>query len=183
MLYVHDKIMKLNGKLVKCQVGSVEIEEQANIQEKTDKEGRVKKTQAVGYAGTRVVVTMILEETKEQTCLQQLQELEKLFRNTKQKNPKMMPIVNEDCAARGINKVYIKNFTSKNVTSESMRTATLELMTPGTAALHVLKKVKGKSSKGSKKKKSKSKKNRSKSPAKDNKSTSAAKKKAKKLTK
>ena len=185
MLYVRDKIMKLNGKVIGGEVGSVEIQEAANIQEKTDKNGRVKKTQAVGYAATKVSVTIILESTKDQTSLQQLQALEKLFRATKQKNPKMMRIVNDDCAARGINKVYIKDFTSKNIISESKRTASLELYVPGTASLHVLKKVSSSSSSKKKKKKknNKSKKNKSKSPAKDNKSTASAKKKASKLTK
>ena len=185
MLYVKDKIMKLNGKVLAGQVGSVEIEESGNIQEKTDKKGRIKKTQAVGYNSSKVYVNIILEDTKDQTCLQQLQSLEKIFRATKQKNPKSMKVVNEDCAARGINKVYIKDFKSKYIVSESKRTATLELAVPGTASLHVLKKVKGSSSSSSKKKKknNKSKKNKNKSPAKDNKSTSEAKKKAKKLTK
>lgn len=183
MLYVQDKIMKLNGKVIAGQVGSVEIDESANIQEKTDKQGRVKKTQAVGYNSSKIDVTIILEDTKEQTSLQQLQALEKLFRATKQENPKAMKIVNEDCAARGINKVYIKDFKSKYIISESKRTATLELRVPGTASLHVLKKVKGSSASSSKKKKkSKSKKSKDKSPAKDNRSTSSAKKKARKLT-
>lgn len=186
MLYIQDKIMKLNGKLVTGQVGSVEIQETADIQEKTDKEGRTKKTQAVGYKASRVTVTIIFEDTKDQTSLQQLQTLERLFRETKQETPKMMRIVNEDCAARGINKVYIRDFTSKNIISESKRTASLELMVPGTAVLHVIKKAKGVSTSGKstkKKAKNKSKKNKAKSPAKDTKKTSAAKKKAKKLTK
>lgn len=54
---------------------------------------------------------------------------------------KLLPIVNEDCAVRGITKVYFKNLTSKKVISESKRIASLELWAPDIAGIKVKKKT------------------------------------------
>lgn len=66
-----------------------------------------------------------------------------LFRAYGQGAPKLLQIVNEDCAVRGISEVYFKSFTSKKVISESKRIASLELWAPNTAEITVVKKDSG----------------------------------------
>lgn len=90
----------------------------------------------------------------------------------------LLSIVNEDCAARGITKVYFKNLTSKKVISESKRIASLELWAPDIAGIKVKKKTTKKKTTKKSTKKSKSKKSKSKSPAKDSRNTSRGKKAA-----
>lgn len=87
------------------------------------------------------MIDILLEDTKTATTLDQLKEMQRLFKAYGQDEPKLLTIVNEDCAARGITKVYFKNFTSKKVISESKRIASLELWAPDIAGIKVVKKL------------------------------------------
>ena len=112
------------------------------------------------------------------TTLEQLTEMQRLFKPYGQDKPKLLPIVNEDCAVRGITKVYFKSLTSKKVISESKRIASLELWAPDIAGIKVKKKTTKKKTTKKSTKRSKSKKSKSKSPAKDSRNTSRGKKAA-----
>lgn len=48
---------------------------------------------------------------------------------------RLLPIVNEDCSARGITEVYFKSLGTKSVTAASGRTASLVLETPTIASI------------------------------------------------
>ena len=161
MLYVQEKVVKLGGMYVA-----------------QDEKGRYKKSQPVGYENAKVMIDILLEDTKTATTLEQLTEMQRLFKPYGQDKPKLLPIVNEDCAVRGITKVYFKNLTSKKVISESKRIASLELWAPDIAGIKVKKKTTKKKTTKKSTKKSKSKKSKSKSPAKDSRNTSRGKKAA-----
>lgn len=179
MLYVQDKVVKLGGVYLKGQVTSVEVQEAGSIYVAQDEKGRVKKSQPVGYENAKVMVDILLEDSKRATTLQQLMEMQWLFKAHGQGKPVPLPIVNEDCAARGISSVYFKSLTSKKVISESKRIASLELWAPSIAGIKVRKMaaIEGKKTKGTRKaktkasKKTKSEKLRGKSPAKDSRDT------------
>ena len=184
MLYVQEKVVKLGGVYLGGQVTSVEIQEAGSVYVAQDEKGRFKKSQPVGYENAKVMIDILLEDTKTATTLEQLTEMQRLFKPYGQDKPKLLPIVNEDCAVRGITKVYFKNLTSKKVISESKRIVSLELWAPNIAGIKVKKKVsKKKTTKKKSTKKSKSKKSKSKSPAKDSRSTAKGKKAAKKAVK
>ena len=184
MLYVQEKVVKLGGVYLGGQVTSVEVQEAGSIYVAQDDKGKVKKTQPVGWETTKVMVDILLEDTKSATTLDQLRKMQRLFKD-KEKKPKLLTIVNEDCAARGITKVYFKSLNSKKVVSESRRIASLELWAPSIATIKV--KKKGSKKKSSKKKgrksKVKSKKSKGRSPAKDSRSTAKGKKAAGKAVK
>lgn len=182
MLYVQDKVAKLGDIYLGGEVTKVEITEAGSVYVAQDEKGRYKKSQPVGYENAKVNISILLEDMPDKTTLEQLTEMQNIFKAPKQTKPVLLPIVNEDCAARGINKVYFKSLTSSKVISESRRIATLELWAPDIAAVKVTKKKSSKKSKKSSKK-NKSKKNSKKSPAKDSRKTSNAKKNAKALTK
>lgn len=178
MLYVQEKVVKLGGIYLEGQVTSVEVQEAGSVYVAQDEKGRYKKSQPVGYENAKVMIDILLEDTKTATTLEQLTEMQRLFKPYGQDKPKLLPIVNEDCAVRGITKVYFKNLTSKKVISESKRIASLELWAPDIAWIKVKKKTTKKKTTKKSTKKSKSKKSKSKSPAKDSRNTSRGKKAA-----
>ena len=178
MLYVRDKVAKLGNVILGGEVTSVEITEAGSVYVAQDEKGRYKKSQPVGYENGKVNIDILLEDMSGYSTLAQLRDMQNLFKGHGQDKPKLLPIVNDDCAARGITQVYFKTLTSKKVISESKRIATLELWAPNIGAVKVIKKKKS-----TKSKKSKNKKSKTKSPAKDSRSTSKAKKTAKKITK
>ena len=178
MLYVRDKVAKLGNVILGGEVTSVEITEAGSVYVAQDEKGRYKKSQPVGYENGKVNIDILLEDMSGYSTLAQLRDMQNLFKGHGQDKPKLLPIVNDDCAARGITQVYFKTLTSKKVISESKRIATLELWAPNIGAVKVIKKKKS-----TKSKKSKSKKSKTKSPAKDSRSTSKAKRTAKKITK
>ena len=73
------------------------------------------------------------------TSLEQLTNMERLFRANGQTQARLLTIVNEDCAARNIFQVYFKSLSSKKVISESKRIVSLELWAPSAAKITVVK--------------------------------------------
>ena len=125
-----------------------------------------------------------INDTKKMTQIEQISAMQRLFKPYKQKKAKLLKVVNEDCAARGISKVYFEKLGTKNEVAESERTATLELLAPTIAGIKLKPSKQAKAIKKQIKKTfGKSKKKKSKSPSAKKRSTAAAKKKAKKLIK
>lgn len=184
MLYVVDKVMKLGGVYIGGEVTDVEITEGASIYEAQDDKGKIKSRQPNGYETAKVMVNILMEDTPSESTLQQITNIQRLFKAYGQTEAKLLAIVNEDCAARGITKVYFKNFTTKKIISESKRIASLELWAPTVAGIRVVKKKTTTKKTAAKKKTTKKKttKKKSKSPAKDTRKTAKAKKTAKKIT-
>lgn len=183
MLFSVDKIMKLGGKRLHGQVTSVEVDEEASIDDIKKKNQKTKKNQPTGYEGATIRIEIMLEKEKGTEVSEMITTLQRLFRPYKQKKAKLLKIENSDCNRRGIKKVYFKKLTTTNEISQSYQTATLELLAPVFAGIKVKKaSAKKKKSNSNKKGKNKSKKSSSMSPAKDTKDSKSGKKKAKKLT-
>lgn len=182
MLYVQEKVVKLGGVYLQGQVTSVEVQEAGSVYVAQDEKGRFKKSQPVGYENAKVMIDILLEDSKNMTTLEQLTGMQQLFKSHGQDKPKLLTIVNEDCAARGITKVYFKSLTSKKVVAESKRIASLELWAPDIVGIKLKKKAAAKTARKTIKR-NKSKKLKSKSPAKDSRDTTNGKKAAKKAVK
>lgn len=185
MLYVVDKIAKLGGVYLGGQVTNIEIEEAANIFTEQDDKGKIKTTQPNGYEQAKVNIEITLEDTSKENTLEQVKKIQHLFKAPGQGSAKLLKIVNEDCAARGITQVYFKSLVTKKVVSESKRVASLELLAPKIAGIKVKKKteVPKKALRKTSNAKSKTTKDSKKSPAQDKRSTAAGVKNAKKITK
>lgn len=176
MLYVQEKVVKLGGVYLGGQVTSVEVQEAGSVYVAQDEKGRYMKSQPVGYENGKVYIDILLEDTRTATTLEQLSEIQQLFKAYGQDKPSMMSIVNEDCAARGITNVYLKNLTSKKIISESKRIVSLELWAPDIVGITVKKKTTKKKTITKKTtRKKKTIKAKSKSPAKDSRDTSKGK--------
>lgn len=185
MLIVQEYLVKLGGVKLSGQMKSIDISETATIEDIEDDKGKTKANQPTGYEAAKVVIEFILEDSKSKTQLEQIIAMQRLFKPYGQKKAKLLKICNEDCAARGISKVYFQKLDSKNEISESGRTVTLELLAPTIAGIKLKTKKQAKqvAKKVKAALKTKSKKSKSKSPSKKSRVTSSAKKKAKALVK
>lgn len=137
MLYLEDRVAKLGNVYIGGEVTSIEVEESANIYTEQDEQGRVRATQPSGYEQGKVMIDIILEDTPLSTALEQMEDIQQLFKSQNQEDPEILQIVNEDCAARGISQVYFKSLNTKKVISESKRIASMELLVPTFAGITV----------------------------------------------
>lgn len=64
MLYVQEKVVKLGGIYLEGQVTSVEVQEAGSVYVAQDEKGRYKKSQPVGYENAKVMIDILLEDTK-----------------------------------------------------------------------------------------------------------------------
>ncbi len=186
MLIVQEKLIKLGGVKLSGQVKSIDITEAATIENIEDDKGKTKANQPTGYEAAKVTVEFILEDSKAMTQEEQIGAMQQLFHPYGQKKAKLLQVTNDDCAARGISKVYFQQLTTKNVVAESGRTATLELIAPVIGKIRLKKKMvsigtlqTGTASPAN----SKSKKSMEKSPVKKKKMLSSVKKHARRLIK
>lgn len=184
MLLVQEYLIKLGGVKLSGQMKSIDISETAKIEDIKNDKGKTKANQPTGYDAAKISIDFVLEDSKQKTQLEQISEMQRLFRPYGQKHAKLLKVYNEDCAARGISKVYFKSLQSKNVIADSGRTVTLELLAPTVAGIKLTaKKQASKVVQTTNKalKNGRSKKSRSKSPANTTRSAKKAKNKAKKL--
>ena len=82
----------------------------------------------------QITIDFILEDGSKST-LEQIADMQRLFKDYGQTAARLLPIVNEDCSARGITEVYFKSLGTKSVTAASGRTASLVLETPTIASI------------------------------------------------
>jgi len=164
MLLVQEHLIKLGGVKLSGQMKSIEISEEASIEDIEDDKGKTKASQPTGYAPAKISIDFIIEKSIGKSQLEQISILQRLFKPYGQKKAKLLQVVNEDCAVRGISKVYFQRLDTKNEISGSGRTAMLELLAPVVAGIKLkparqakkIKKEIKKEFKKSKKKKSKS---------------------------
>lgn len=135
MLFVQEHLVKLGGVKLSGQVKSIDISETATIENIEDDKGKTKASQPTGYEAAKITIEFILEDSERMTQTEQIHAMQKLFKPYKQKKAKLLKVVNEDCAARGISKVYFQKLSTKNEIARSRRTATLELLAPVIAGI------------------------------------------------
>ncbi len=182
MLLVQENLIKLGGVVLSGQMKSIDISEAATIENIEDDKGKTKANQPTGYEAAKISIEFILEDSKMLTQTEQISVIQRLFKPYKQKEAKLLKVVNEDCAARGISKVYFEKFSTKNQIAESKRTATLELLAPTIAGIRLKSaKLVSMTPRNEEKTSAKSKKKKGRSPAARKRPTAAAKKSAGKL--
>lgn len=186
MLLVQEKLVKLGGVKLSGQVKSIDISETATIENIEDDKGKTKANQPTGYEAAKITIEFILEDSISMSQEEQIGAMQRLFKPYGQKKAKLLQITNDDCACRGISKVYFQRLTTKNVIAESGRTATLELLAPVIGKILLKKKLVTVGVKPIQQVaavKSKSKKNKTKSPAKKKKTLRNERNRARRLIK
>ena len=127
MIFVEDNTIKLNGVVLPGLVKSIEVTESARIDEQEVEGSSTKPKQATGYEDAKINIELVVDDTDTQTKYQRLETLRAVFRKEGQGVPQPIPIVCEDAAAHGIDKVLFKSLNHKSEQKKSYFSVTLEL--------------------------------------------------------
>lgn len=127
MIFIEDERIKLNGVVLPGLVKSIEVTETAKVDEEEVEGSATKPKQATGYEDAKVNIELIIDDTESQTKYERYAVLREIFRKPGQDVPQPIPIVSEDTAAHGIEKVIFKKLTHKGENKKSQLTANLEL--------------------------------------------------------
>ena len=127
MIYVEDELIKLNGVVLPGLVKSIEVIETAKVDEQEVEGSATKPKQATGYEDAKVNIELIIDDTPSQTKYQRYATLRAVFRSPGQSVPQPIPIISEDTAAHGVEKVIFKKLSHKGENKRGQLTATLEL--------------------------------------------------------
>lgn len=126
MIYVEDQLVKVNGVVLPGLVKSIEVKESAKIDEQEVEGSATKPKQATGYEDAKITVELILDDTPTRTKYQALETVRAIFRKPGQTVPQPIPIVSEDTAKHGIDKVLFKGFSHKAEAKKEQITVSLE---------------------------------------------------------
>lgn len=126
MIYTEDQLVKVNGVVLPGLVKSIEVKESAKIDEQGVEGSATKPKQATGYEDAKVNIELILDDTPTATKYQRLETVRALFRTPGQSVPQPIPIVSEDTAKHGIDKVLFKGITHKSEVKKDQLTVSLE---------------------------------------------------------
>ena len=127
MIYVEDERIKLNGVVLPGLVKSIEVTETAKVDEQEVEGSAVKPKQATGYEDAKVNIELIIDDTQTQTRYERYAVLGAIFRSSGQTVPQPIPIISEDTAAHGIEKVIFKKLTHKGENKKSQLSVNIEL--------------------------------------------------------
>lgn len=126
MIYTEDQLVKVNGVVLPGLVKSIEVKESSKIDEQEVEGSATKPKQATGYEDAKVNIELILDDTPTATKYQRLETVRALFRTPGQSVPQPIPIVSEDTAKHGIDKVLFKGITHKSEVKKDQLTVSLE---------------------------------------------------------
>lgn len=126
MIYTEDQLVKVNGVVLPGLVKSIEVKESTKIDEQEVEGSATKPKQATGYEDAKVNIELILDDTPTATKYQRLETVRALFRTPGQSVPQPIPIVSEDTAKHGIDKVLFKGITHKSEVKKDQLTVSLE---------------------------------------------------------
>ena len=127
MIYVEDQLVKVNGVVLPGLVKSIEVKESAKIDEQEVEGSATKPKQATGYEDAKITVELVLDDTPARTKYQALEVIRAIFRKPGQTVPQPIPIVSQDTAAHGVDKVIFKQLSHKGENKKGQLTASLEL--------------------------------------------------------
>jgi len=127
MIYVEDQLIKLNGVVLPGLVKSIEVTETAKVDEQEVEGSAAKPKQATGYEDAKINIELIIDDTPTQNKFERYATLRAIFRTSGQSVPQPIPIVSEDTAVHGIDKVIFKKLTHKGENKKGQLTANLEL--------------------------------------------------------
>ena len=127
MIYMEDDIIKMNGVVLPGVVKSIEIVSNAMIDEQEVEGSATKPKQATGYEDAKINIELILDDTPTHTKYQRLDTLKSIFRKDGQEVPQPIPIVSEDTAAHGIEKVLFKKISHKAESKRGQLPVSIEL--------------------------------------------------------
>ena len=127
MIFIEDQVIKLNGVVLPGLVKSIEVTESAKVDEQEVEGSAAKPKQATGYEDAKVIIELIIDDTQRADKYQRFAVLRSIFRKPSQSVPQPIPIVSQDTAAHGVDKVIFKQLSHKGENKKGQLTASLEL--------------------------------------------------------
>lgn len=127
MIFIEDERVKLDGVVLPGLVKSIEVTETAKVDEQEIEGSAARPKQATGYEDAKINIELIIDDTESQTKYERYAVLREIFRRPAQSVPQPIPIVCEDAAAHGVEKVIFKKLTHKGESKRSQLIAVLEL--------------------------------------------------------
>ena len=126
MIFVDDSSIKVSGVILPGLIKSIEVKDDALIEEQTVEGSSIKAKQAEGYEDAKVMIELILEDGPDATKKEKLQKIQNLFKKAGQEKPVVHEIINEHTAARRVKKVIFKSLSSKEESKKEQLTVSLE---------------------------------------------------------
>lgn len=126
MIYVDGSEVKVGGVVLPGLFKSLEVTNDAQIDEQTVEGSTSKPKQATGYEDAKVTIELVLDDSPKETKMQKLSRIQNLFRAPGQGKPTVHDIVNSHTAIRGITRVLFKSLGSKETNSSGQMTVSIE---------------------------------------------------------
>ncbi|ADY54916.1 hypothetical protein Sgly_3128 [Syntrophobotulus glycolicus DSM 8271] len=126
MIFVDDSSIKVSGVILPGLIKSIEVRDDALIEEQTVEGSSAKAKQAEGYEDAKVTIELILEDGPNATRKEKLDKIQNLFKKAGQEKPVVHEIINEHTAARRVKKVIFKSLSSKEESKKEQLTVSLE---------------------------------------------------------
>lgn len=127
MIHIEDTQIKIGNSFLPGLFKSINVTCDAQVEEQDVPGSPIKKKQAMGYEDAKITIELSIEDGVFETKEQKLQELQNYFRKVGQGKPVIHNIISAHLAIRGITKVIIKSFESKETNSKKEIVATLTL--------------------------------------------------------
>lgn len=126
MIYFDDNHMKIGNVILPGLYKSIEITQEAQVDEQEVEGSSKKPKQATGYEDAKITIELVLDTSENQTINEKLQIIQNIFKRPEQLLPEVYPIVSEHTAIRGITQVIFKKLASKETNKKDEITVSLE---------------------------------------------------------
>ncbi|EPR07759.1 hypothetical protein [Ruminiclostridium papyrosolvens] len=144
MIFVDDSSIKVSGVVLPGLIKSIEVKDDALIDEQEVKGSTVKVKQATGYEDAKITIELVLEDGPKATKRDKLNKIQNLFKKAGQTKPVVHEIINEHLAARRIKKVIFKSLGTKEENKKQQLVVSLEFWAYNTITIKAKKPSKSK---------------------------------------
>lgn len=149
MIYFDDDSVKIGGIVLPGIYKSIEVNQEAKIDEETVEGSSKRPKQASGYDDAKITISLQLEDSQDGTTKEaKLQTIQNIFKVDGQDKPVVHELVSTHSAIRGIRNVIIRNMSSKESNKKNEITVDLELLQYDTVTITAAKGKKKKDSSG-----------------------------------
>lgn len=143
MIFVDDKSIKVGGVVLPGLIKSIEVKDDARIEEQEVEGNSAKAKQAAGYEDAKVTIELILEDGPNATKKQKLDKIQNLFKKAGQEKPIVHEIINEHTASRRVKKVIFKSLGTKEESKKEQLAVSLEFWSYNTMTITATKSKSG----------------------------------------
>lgn len=127
VVYTEDASIAIGGVILPGLYKSIEVDAEAAVEEQEIEGSPVRPKQAVGYEDAKLYLELELWDGESQTKEDKLQVIQNMFRTAGQSRPEALEIVSTHSRICNIDRVILKNMTTKATNQRDVITVSLEL--------------------------------------------------------